>query len=359
MQVLYDHQIFSFQKFGGISKYFCELISNMPSQVTSDISVIATDNHYLPNYFKKNLISISNKEFRGKVKLYDCINKVLTNHKIKQNNFDLYHPTYYSAFFLNRLKKPFVLTIHDLIYERFVNIYYKENAEFLESRKRLINAAKRIIAISKKTKEDIIKLYNIPSQKIEVVYHGYSNTITQYYPNSWGNYILYVGNRDNYKNFNHFIKSVSPLLHRDKELSVVCVGSRFLKREINLLNKLNIDNRVVSIQANESLLNHLYKYARVFVFPSLYEGFGMPILEAFANDCPVCLSNSSCFPEIAGNAGEYFDPLDSDSLLNSVEKIIYNNDIRKELIRMGKERLMNYSWKKTSIQTFEVYNRCV
>jgi glycosyltransferase involved in cell wall biosynthesis len=113
------------------------------------------------------------------------------------------------------------------------------------------------------------------------------------------------------------------------------------------------------MNADDNKLNELYSNALMFVYPSLYEGFGMPILEAFANNCPVCLSNSSCFPEIAGKAGEYFDPDNHQSILSSMEKVLYNISYAEELVQDGQNRLKMFSWSKTIQETFNSYNKAI
>src|SRR5690242_15810142 len=109
----------------------------------------------------------------------------------------------------------------------------------------------------------------------------------------------------------------------------------------------------------ENELNNLYFHALAFIYPTLYEGFGMPILEAFANDCPVCLSNTSSLPEVAGEAGIYFDPTDSCSISSSIEKAIYDPEFSNKMIKKGNERLKHFSWKKCAEKTIQTYERAL
>ncbi len=121
------------------------------------------------------------------------------------------------------------------------------------------------------------------------------------------------------------------------------------------MKKMKISERVIQVSANEKELTSFYANALVFVFPSLYEGFGMPILEAFANNCPICISNTSCFPEIAQNAALYFDPYDEETIYESIEIGVYNVQIRQNLKLAGKNRLTDFSWEKTAKETIELY----
>ena len=209
------------------------------------------------------------------------------------------------------------------------------------------------------TKKDLIEILNINPEKIDVIYHGYNKPISTTNLGSYGKYILFVGRRSLYKNFIFFAEAVSKLLNKEKDIKLVCVGSPFNYEEITIFSRLGISNQAIAINVDDSSLNGLYSDALVFVFPSLYEGFGMPILEAFANNCPVCLSNTSCFPEIAGDAGVYFNPYDRESILNAIEKVIYDNAFAKEIVRAGLQRLHNFSWKKTAMETVSSYLKTI
>lgn len=364
MKILYDYQMFSKQKFGGVTRYFCELMKNFPPEHSYFLSLIFSDNHHLKesrDLFKK-LNILPDKNFKGKYfieKGMYAINRYYSKYCISKNNFDLFHPTYYNNYFFKVLNKPYIITVHDLILFKFQDKFYKSNSEKLEM-ENVIKNANRIIAISKNTKKDLIEILKINPEKIDVIYHGFNK------PNSYkkskniggfGKYILFVGRRSLYKNFIFFAKSISKLLKREKEINLVCVGSPFNDQEMDILSKLGILSQTIAMNVNDNSLNNLYSDALVFVFPSLYEGFGMPILEAFANNCPVCLSNTSCFPEIAGNAGVYFDPYDEESILDAIEKVIYNKEFAKELIIAGQHRLHNFSWKKAALETISSYKK--
>jgi len=221
----------------------------------------------------------------------------------------------------------------------------------------LIHKADKIIAISENTKADIISYYSVPVEKITVIYHGFKKPEDHSeIKNIYGNYILYVGKRVEYKNFFRFLLAVTQVMQEDRNLKLVCAGYPFNKNELKYIDNLQISDRVILVSANEQQLNSLYKNAIVFVYPSLYEGFGMPILEAFANNCPICISNTSCFPEIALDAALYFDPYDVNSIYAAVKNVLYNTQLGKDLIKAGQIRLLDFSWDKTVGRTMSVYN---
>jgi glycosyltransferase involved in cell wall biosynthesis len=209
--------------------------------------------------------------------------------------------------------------VHDLI--AFKDDFYTD-IPLRNEMKRTIENATRIISISENTKKDLTDILNIDPQKIDVIYHGYNKPKSEYEKNNLGKYILFVGRRSGYKNFSTFASAISLLFKKEKDLKLVCVGEPFNSKEASMLKRLNILEKTTVLAANEEKLNNLYSNALVFVYPTLYEGFGMPILEAFANKCPICVSNTSCLPEIAGDAAVYFDPYSEASILKAMEKII-------------------------------------
>ena len=150
------------------------------------------------------------------------------------------------------------------------------------------------------------------------------------------------------------------LLNNNQDLFLVCVGGgNFDEDEQNLLKSLSIQKKVLRFDVNDGKLGYLYKNALAFVFPSLYEGFGLPIVEAFACKCPVVLNNASCFPELAADSAEYFDPSSIESMRKAIEKVINNYKLRQKLIKRGLERVKDFSWEKTAKKTKKVYQSVI
>jgi glycosyltransferase involved in cell wall biosynthesis len=169
-------------------------------------------------------------------------------------------------------------------------------------------------------------------------------------------YILFVGSRFGYKNFEKFLKAVKNIVSLYSSYHVVCTGGgEFSESEKILINKLGLENRIHQYNVNDEEMPVYYSKAQLFVFPSLYEGFGMPILEAFACGCPTLLSNSSCFPEIAEKAALYFDPNDVDSMITMIIKVIESEELRKNMVAKGYERVKYFTWDETEKQTYSVY----
>jgi len=364
MRILYDHQMFSIQKYGGVTKYFCELMKSFPFEHEYTLSLLLSDNQYLKEnnkIFKKKNFPLPNSNFKGKrffkKSIYN-LNQIYSSHFISSNEFDVFHPTFYDNYFFSVLKKPYVITVHDLIAFRYKDTYLKEDP-YRHLMKRVIKNATRIISVSQNTKQDIIDTFNINEENIDVVYHGFAKPKMIERTLDYGKYILFVGRRSGYKNFKRFVNSISNLLNKEGDIKLVCVGEPFNRDENSELIKLKIFKQAIALTVDEDSLNNLYANALLFVYPSFYEGFGMPILEAFANNCPVCLSNTSCFPEIAGNAGIYFDPNDQESISTAVNKVIYTKIFRNQMINRGIERLSEFSWSKTAKKTLLSYQKAV
>lgn len=366
MRVLYDHQIFQLQKFGGISRYFSNLICafNEKDNIIPNIAIRYSDNEYLnddkliPNYLSKNSKAISRKIQNF---LHSQINKRNSIRHIRKNQFDLFHPTYYNDYFLKDLKKPFVLTVYDMIHEK-----YSQSIDQVEQisdiKRHLCNRASSIIAISKSTKKDLIELFGIPENKIFVTYlsGGFTKKIVneklkEILPS---NYVLFVGQRSFYKNFDKFLEAMSILMEDDLTLSLVCTGKPFSSEEIReLKQKYNpsICDRIKCFYVNDNDLYTYYHLAKAFVFPSLYEGFGIPILESFSAGCPAIISNSSSLPEVGGTAAQYFDPESLIEMQNRIKNVLYNECVRSDMIKKGYEQLDRFGWELTASKTQEIY----
>ena len=384
MKILYDHQIFYRQNYGGVSRYFCELMDQFSKDpnisFTLPIHYVQNDNlaqfpqlnkYWSGRYnglYNNNLVSSLQKKIRFNA-LNFGLNYVINNQGeserlLKKQDFDVFHPTYYEPYFLKYLqKKPFVLTVYDMIHEHFPN-YFKANDQTRVWKKQLIENAAIIIAISENTKQDILKFTNADPDRIHVIYLGNPFEHINHEQSTPGPdvllfekpYLLFVGDRSRYKNFDFFIESVAEMLCKNDELHVVCAGSiPFTHEEKKLLKNLNISHKVHHIKINDTILKNLYQNARAFVFPSIYEGFGLPILEAFSCGCPAIISKSSSLPEIGGDGAIYFNPSDKESIILAIENVLFNERNRDNLIEKGYDRLKFFSWEKTANKTKKNY----
>ncbi|WKL45996.1 glycosyltransferase family 1 protein [Flavobacterium pectinovorum] len=369
MKILYDHQIFTQQHYGGISRYFFELIRRFDGIENScEVATLFTENAYYNNNYDPKLKSFfPNKNFKGKSRFISTANQYVSNHKISNGNYDVFHPTYYDKYFLNggnKEKRPFVVTFYDMIHEKFCGQFesLKNDTKIFYQKKELLEKSSKVIAISETTKNDIMEFFDVDAGKIDVVYLGSSLECFDISskPLIAEDYILFVGNRSEYKNFSFFIITMAELLI-DNNLKVVCAGGGdFTLEELNVLASLKLENRVVYKKIiDDKILSNYYAHALFFCFPSLYEGFGIPVLEAFASSCPLLLSNGGSLPEVGGDAAVYFDPTVADSLKSAASKLINDESLRRSIKEKGKLRLDQFSWDKTFQDHLKVYESVI
>lgn len=385
MNVLFDHQIFEIQRFGGISRYFVELFNQYKktNKLDFDVSIRYSNNEYLKQ--SEDIIDkqieplihpydnfLKSINFKGKYALYKFFstfkkhaikNIDLSKQAINKGDFDVFHPTYYDTYYVHAIQnKPYVLTVYDMIHEVYSEQFLASSISALKNL--LIKNASKIIAISESTKNDIIHFCNINPDKIDVIHLSTSLTAnmvaTKLEINLPSKYLLFVGNRTSYKNFYFFLQSIKNVLIKDRDLKVLCTGGLFTNDEIAFFKHLDVlENMQHYYVKKDEELAYLYKNAIAFVFPSLYEGFGIPVLEAFSCGCPALLSNTSSLPEVGGNAAAYFDPKNYAFIEKTVEDVVYNVDKQNELKNLGYKRLKDFSWEKTANQTIDVYKSVV
>lgn len=376
MKILYDYQAFGMQRYGGVSNCFVKLIENLPKEAKYEIAVRECNNTHLQasqlGSFPPAKVDLDNfiseEYFFGRRTLYNLYSRLfpmLTSQgrnikrsveALESGDFDIFHPTFFDSYFLNHLHgKPFVLTVHDMIPERF---NWKVDKQ-MGWKKELVDKAAHIVAVSVQTKRDLMEILGVPESKITVIYHGtQDNGRTNVKPLIDGHYLLYVGHRkESYKNFLPMVRNLVPVLKNHPSLKLVCTGPAFTKNEQGVFRQEQIADRVVHLKPDDEGMRNLYGHAQCFIYPSLYEGFGIPILEAWQAGCPVLLNNKSCFPEIAQDAAVYFQLDESaETLADTVERFLQMSDVEREvLIAKQNERLSSFSWKKSAEELFNVY----
>lgn len=363
MRIAFDYQIFSQQCYGGISRYFVELNRQIHHLgVEAKVFAPLHKNKYLSELSKDGYKGRGFRAFPPKSqRIINVINRALSATWMSSWGADVIHETYYSSSAVSKL--PSVITVYDMIHEIFPDNFSKRDRTTF-NKKKSVDRAKHIICISNNTKRDLVEILGINEDKISVVYLGYELSKYQkkpkdFYEKTDKHYLLYVGSRNGYKNFNNFLEGycLSPYLRNN--LSIICFGGgKFSKEEIDNISKYNLSsNSIVYVEGDDALLSSLYQNASVFVYPSLYEGFGLPPLEAMAHDCPVACSNTGSISEVVESAGCFFDPNDPQSISKAIESILLDDSLRKNLINYGRERLKMFSWKKCAEDTLDVYRK--
>jgi glycosyltransferase involved in cell wall biosynthesis len=263
---------------------------------------------------------------------------------------------------------PTVVTIHDLSYIYFPGDFLKKDLYQLQNWTHYsIHKAKKIIAVSKTTKNDLTKAYQIPDDMIEVVYNGYEkNRVIQeekfkiHHTNK--PYILYVGTLQPRKNITTLIEAFSKFKDLYPDFKLIIAGKKgwLFDSIFDLVGELGLHNDVYFTDyVTDHQLTFLYKNAFCFVLPSLYEGFGIPILEAMSLGCPVISSFASSLPEIGGDACLYFDPQNVDDLVDKLDSFKKDEKMKNSFIQKGKRRVKEFSWKRCGEQTLAVIRNAV
>jgi len=272
------------------------------------------------------------------------------------------------ALFLNR---PFIVTVHDLV--RCCFNFDRESVSekmLLNLDKRYIKRANHIIAVSESTKSDLVNYLKIPESKISVIYNGVDHNVFKPYRVRpyhvrlhYRQYILYVGSERRRKNLGRLFEAFAALKPEFPDLMLVKVGSlgrckEFRSQTLETLSRLGITEDVIFIDhVSEKDLAYYYSSAALLCYPSLYEGFGFPPLEAMACGCAVVTSNTSSLPEVVGEAGIMVNPYDTRSLAQAMRQVLTDSELRDSMVRKGLEQSKKFSWERTAELTLQVYNK--
>ena len=289
--------------------------------------------------------------------------KLLTG--VKNDVF--FSPAHYIPRFIST---PTVVTIHDLSFHYFPEDFLKRDLFKLKNwTKYSVHKAKKIIAVSNTTKNDLVKIYKLPSEKIQVIYNGYEKEagktkvdqkLIKRLKNNF--YILYVGTLQPRKNIPALIDAFYEFVKDNREFKLVIAGKKgwLYEKIFNKVRNLGLERNIIFAgYISNATLKELYKNAFCFVHPSLYEGFGIPILEAMSEGCPVISSDKSSLPEVGGNAALYFDPNDANQLVSQINNLKNHADLRNTLILNGKERVKLFSWQKCAAETLSLLRQIV
>ncbi|MBI3520534.1 MAG: glycosyltransferase family 4 protein [Bacteroidetes bacterium] len=366
MHIAYDSQIFRMQQHGGISKYFVKLIEALKKIETSiEITTVAgiTPNEHLLesditfsgtsfNCLKRQLMVNRFYDFS------ETYNTFIEKKALSDPTIDVIHQTYngYELYLPKNVKT--VITIHDLIYEKYPHDF-SDTDDYLWRKKKSINAADHIICVSKNTQSDLIKYYQVDIHKTTVVHHGVDDFESQTKRMIKEDYILFVGKREGYKNFGKVLRAYA-LSSFKNQAKLICFGSHaFNEEELKLMSELQISDRVSYHKGSDADLINLYQYATFFVYPSIYEGFGLPVLEAMANNCPVICSDSSSLPEVTNNSALAIDCENSEELQKAMDKLFKDRELRDNLVKLGKQNVKQFTWQATALKTLKVYQNLV
>jgi glycosyltransferase involved in cell wall biosynthesis len=369
MKILYDGLIYANQlainvRAGGISRYFKNVIDHLPPECVPVLTspepfeFCFPGNPRLRCYYPPKRILSSGRLAR----LADRFRSTVTN---RFGKFDLAHPTYHSLMSgkpISSYRMPVVLTIHDMITERFAAQLDPNGVETARKRE-AVQAADAIICVSENTRQDLMDQLRVPAGRITVIPLASELTADMQLDSTrvpQKPYLLFVGSRAFYKNFVRLLLAFSNVSASWPELRLAVVGAPFNQTEDELIHALKLKTRVDHLsQLSDPQLAAVYRNAEAFVYPSLYEGFGIPPLEAMACGTVVIAAKSSSIPEVVGDAAILFDPNSIGELAERILSLPNLGSRREDYILRGRKRVALFSWKDTAAKTYQVYQQVV
>jgi glycosyltransferase involved in cell wall biosynthesis len=235
----------------------------------------------------------------------------------------------------------------------------RRRLDFLTLKQRYVESADQVICVSESTKQDLLKVYGLIKAPIHVIHHGVSPRFTPEAPRVDflpDRYVLFVGHRHQYKDADVLFRAFAKVAEEDSDIQLLCVGGNGLSaRESALLEELGIRSRVSQRFLSDELMASAYAHAAIFVFPSHFEGFGLPALEAMASGTPTILARATSLPEVGGDASLYFEPGAAGELAEAIKEVLNDSGIRDALVSKGFERSREFSWTASAQRTADVY----
>jgi glycosyltransferase involved in cell wall biosynthesis len=364
VQVAFDSQIFLMQQYGGASKYFANLADRLDRK-ECEVAVCASihRNSYLAALRHHSLNGYYLPLFPEKAKKVSRVfNNFVAEWKFRRGKASILHETWYNGS-RRKVGRVVVTTVFDMIQELYPELFGSRD-KTAQHKKRSVMEADHVFCISENTRQDLIRIYDIPHHKTSVTHLACDAPVavgsrqTAEFAASQP-YILYVGQRSGYKNFSSVIEAVASDPEIKKNFRIIAFGGgSFTETEKKSLDRLGFSGgMVVQTAGGDALLADYYAKASALVYPSQYEGFGIPPLEAMSYGCPVVASNASCLPEIIGEAGEYFDPVDTQSLKQALSLVLSDQSHATHLRELGFQRLTRFSWEKCARGTLDQYKK--
>lgn len=364
MRIAFDNQAFTMQSFGGVSRYFACMAEALSNCVGVSARVFA------PFHVNEHLMGVGNVKAgmrlqqiprTGRALRY--LNFVLSAVPMGRFKPNLVHETYFSPSSIGCRGIPRVVTVHDMIHEIYSDLFPVRDPNSMW-KKKAVSRADLVICVSQNTRKDLIEIFDVPEEKTCVIHLGFGLP-PSYQARGCSSkimadpYILFVGSRGGYKNFARLLEAYASSKFLNTNFKIVCFGGGGISNaEIALMRQLGIKSEQVQfISGGDGQLFSCYSAAEALVYPSLYEGFGIPPLEAMAVGCPVVCSNVSSIPEVVGNAGAYIDPKSCESIRSSLEVVLMDSEYRSKLVNEGYRRIRTFSWEACAKNTLKAYKK--
>lgn len=364
IDVLFDFQIFYLQEYGGISRYVCELARHLPALPDTRVCIDAGRHHnaYLQQLDPALFTGRREPRPRSKAALAAgwLRNAAAFRRRAGRGAQTHIHLTYFYELIRPASRATRILTVYDMTHE----LYPAQVPGALRTttlKRRATRNCDHIICISESTRSDLIRLFDVDPDKVTTIHLGLDVR-----PAPSGSpvpstdrrpYLLYVGQRAGYKNFAGFLAAYASTERLRDVFDIVCFGgSRLGDSELEEALALGIaPERLSQVSGGDDELSIAYRDAAMLVYPSRYEGFGFPPLEAMALGCPVACSNSSSMPEVVGDAALTFDPESVESMAHAMTRLADDSALRERYRTAGFARSRSFTWQRCAARTRDVY----
>ena len=359
MRVAFDEQIFAIQRYGGISRMFAELGNAFVAEPELGVELLPLSAPVINRYV------LEDDALRTRLAVWDAkheyrsLARYFTRVQPRRGQ-DVVHNTFYLPHGLASYPgAKRIVTIHDMIPELLPKT--RRRLDFLTLKRHYVRRADEIICVSEATRNDLVRTYPDIRAPIRVIHHGVDPRFRPGQPpiEGWPDrYLLFVGNRSGYKDADVLFRAMAGL--HDRDVALVCVGGgSFTAAERQRLTDLGIAERVRQQHLPDGAMAGAYHHALAFVFPSRFEGFGMPALEAMACGTPTVLAEATSLPEVGGDAAAYFPSGDAAALTAVLNHLLNDPGARAALARAGEARAATFTWHHAAVRHVEAYRQAL
>ncbi len=361
MRLALDEQIFAIQAFGGISRMFAELARQFIEGGVSEVqlkplSAPIVTRHVLDDPVLSGALDV--REARNEWTALARYFSRLRTHP----SADIIHNTFYLPHGLAPTRgAKRIVTVHDMIPELLPGT--RRRLDLLTLKRRYVDSADHVICVSEATRRDLLRVYPEVTAPISVVHHGVDSRFmpgSDPLPDLPEKYILMVGNRSQYKDGAVLFRAFGQVAREVPDIQLVCIGGGpFSREERSILEEQGISSRVRQDVLSDPRMPAAYSNAQAFVFPSRFEGFGLPALEAMACGAPTILADATSLPEVGGDAALYFPVNDADALAETLLRLLDDPGLAQDLSTRGLERAGAFTWHATARATAEAYRKAL
>ena len=363
MHIVFDVRSYG-QAYGGLSRYVAELASEMAAIGDDEVTLLA------PIFSSPLFCNLAPVELAGRyvrpisrgIRLVAEINGILARRWLRAIAPEVVHELFYYRKSGNPQKGRTVITVYDMIDEKCADSLGRNSSVRLRWDRSIkvdaIRRADHVICISTSTRNDVLELLDMDLKQVSVIHLGCR------IPGQFAErrlisepYLLHVGNREGYKNFDLLFQAYANSARLRRNFRLVCFGGgSFSRDERSMIGASKLGGEsLVQLRGGDEILRNLYTHASALIYPSLYEGFGLPALEAMAHGCPTVCSNTSSLPEVVGSAAELFDPHDVEAIVHAMERVVFSDARTVALREAGRKRAEMFSWTACARKTRAIY----